>query len=279
MAMLGMGNIGDKEGEDGSLDRSYVLYCFIFAAVWFVILSIPMWFLLEEEPASEDVETVQEALQLSWKETVKSLRNFELMKFLLALMLFNDATSTLHAVYLVYAAQIGLPVTKLVLGAVMMRVVSAISSLMWLGVSALMDPRSCFIGCIFSTMIAIVLCAWMDNIVDFYLMVLFMTIASSGTFIFAKVLMGSLTPKDKASHTFGFMGMVNRVAGFIGPFAFTILSILYGPRSGFIGLLLMALAGLGVLTTVDFEEGYKLASMTMNEYEDMDQTEKARKEG
>jgi len=29
-----------------------------------------------------------------------------MMKFLLALMLFNDANSTLHAVYLVYGAQV-----------------------------------------------------------------------------------------------------------------------------------------------------------------------------
>ena len=31
-----------------------------------------------------------------------------MMKFLLALMLFNDANSTLHAVYLVYGAQVSL---------------------------------------------------------------------------------------------------------------------------------------------------------------------------
>lgn len=251
-------NMHDLE-RDKVTERGYVLYCFCLAAVWFVALSIPLWIWLEEDEATQ-TNTLEESFAQSWKDTLRSLKNFELVKYLVALMLFNDANTTLHIVYVVYAAQIGLPAEKIMAGAVLNRIISAVASLMWLGLSTLLDPKSCFIGCILSTLVAIVLCAWMDNIVDFYLMVAFMTTASAGSFIFSKVLMGALTPREKASHNFGFMGMVNRVGGFIGPFAFSILSVIYGPKSGFVVLLVMAVTGLLVITQVDFEAGYKVST-------------------
>ena len=49
--------------------------------------------------------------------------------------------------------------------------------------------------------------------------------------------MAMLTPKYKASHNFGFMSMINRLAGFLGPFVFSTLSFLYDAKTGFIGFL------------------------------------------
>lgn len=60
----------------------------------------------------------------------------------LGLMLFNDAASTLHAVYLVYAASINIPTHQLLVGAVVNRWMAGIASLMWLGVSRLISPKT-----------------------------------------------------------------------------------------------------------------------------------------
>jgi len=195
-----------------------------------------MWLWLEETPSTaKDSDTFADLLAESWRHTIKSLQNIELIKYLLALMLFNDANSTLHAVYMVYGAQIGLPISSLMLGAVFNRVVGGVAALAWLGVAQLADARLCFMGCIVSTIVSIAVCAWMTTVTEFYIVVLTMTTSSSGTFIFAKVLLAMLTPKEKAAHNFGFMGMMNRVAGFIGPFLFSTLSFLYDAKTGFIG--------------------------------------------
>jgi hypothetical protein len=53
--------------------------------------------------------------------------------------------------------------------------------------------------------------------------------------------MAMLTPKYKASHNFGFMSMINRLAGFLGPFVFSTLSFLYDAKTGFIGSLSLSL--------------------------------------
>jgi len=254
MIGLGMGSIESEE----DLDRTYILYCFSIAAVWFVVLSIPMWLWLDETVNISSAD-FSDSFSDSWRETIKSLHNIELMKYLLALMLFNDANSTLHAVHMVYGAQIGLPIEALMLGAVFNRVVGGFAALAWLGVAQLADARLCFMGCIVSTIVAIAVCAWMTTVTEFYIVVLTMTTASSGSFIFAKVLMAMLTPKEKAAHNFGFMGMINRVAGFLGPFVFSTLAFLYDAKTGFIGLILMALCGLVVITTVDFDKGYEFS--------------------
>lgn len=251
MISLGMGNI---KGEE-DMDRAYIIYCFLFSALWFAVLSLPLWFFLEEKE-NTDKASLADSFADSWSDTLKSMQNFELIKFLVAVMLFNDANSTLHAVYMVYGAQIGLPIEALMLGAVFNRVVGGVAALAWLGVSQLADARLCFMGCIVTTIVSIAVCAWMTTVTEFYVVVLTMTTASSGSFIFSKVLMAMLTPKYKASHNFGFMGMINRVAGFIGPIIFSTLSFLYSEKAGFIGLIVMALLGLVVITMVDFDKGY-----------------------
>lgn len=236
MISLGMGNIKNED----DLDRAYIIYCFMFSALWFLVLSLPLYLFLEEKENTE-VVSLADSFADSWSDTLKSLHNLELMKFLVAVMLFNDANSTLHAVYMVYGAQIGLPIEALMLGAVFNRVVGGVAALAWLGVAQLADARLCFMGCIVTTIVAIAVCAWMTTVTEFYVVVLTMTTASSGSFIFSKVLMAMLTPKYKASHNFGFMGMINRVAGFIGPIIFSTLSFLYNEKAGFIGSLSLPL--------------------------------------
>jgi len=199
MISLGMGAV---EG-DNDLDRSYILYCFILSALWFIVLAVPMWIFLEEPSHDSQGLTLADSFAYSWADSLKSLQNVELMKYLLALMLFNDSNSTLHAVYMVYGAQIGLPISALLIGAVFNRVVGGVAALAWLGLSQLADARLCFMGCIVTTILAIAVCAWMTSVTEFYIVVLLMTVASSGSFIFSKVLMAMLTPKYKARYTLG----------------------------------------------------------------------------
>ena len=73
------------------------------------------------------------------------------------------------------------------LGAVFNRVVGGVASLAWLGVWQFADARLCFMGCIVCTIVSIAVCAWMTTVTEFYIVVLTMTTASSGSFIFAKV--------------------------------------------------------------------------------------------
>ena len=67
------------------------------------------------------------------------------------------------------------------------------------------------------------------------------------------------------SHNFGFMGMINRFAGFLGPFLFSTLSVAWDERAGFLGLVLLDLLGLVVFGTIDFEKGREMNEVEMLE--------------
>jgi MFS family permease len=69
MIGLGMANINGQE----DLDRTYIITCFCVSAVWFVILSLPLWFWLEEKSSIGDY-TLSETLAASWQDTLKSLQ-------------------------------------------------------------------------------------------------------------------------------------------------------------------------------------------------------------
>eukprot|EP00282_Hemiselmis_andersenii_P040037 CAMPEP_0169427570 /NCGR_PEP_ID=MMETSP1042-20121227/848_1 /TAXON_ID=464988 /ORGANISM="Hemiselmis andersenii, Strain CCMP1180" /LENGTH=454 /DNA_ID=CAMNT_0009537651 /DNA_START=49 /DNA_END=1409 /DNA_ORIENTATION=+ len=257
--------LGVADEENAELTRPYVISCFLYAALWFVAFSVPMWLWLDESPPdSDDESSVFDSLALTWRSTLSTMRNTEMMKYLLAMMLFNDAASTLHAVYLVYAATIGIPTHQLLLGAVAYRC-SGLASLAWLGMAAFMGPKMMMMACILLTAASIVFCAWMQTAVHFYLVIVTMTVSHSGSYIFSRVLMATITPMEKASHNFGFMGMINRFAGFLGPFLFSTLSVALDERTGFLGLVFLALLGMVVFGMVDFERGREMNEVEMLE--------------
>lgn len=204
--------LGLADEENAMLERDFVTMCFVYAAIWFILLSIPMWIWLEEAKHDEaDTSTVWDSLQISWIETLQSMKNTEMMKYLLAMILFSDASSTLHSVYLVYAAQvhfprptipskreqavpsfctlpplcltcvsrfaqIGIPTHVLLLGSVMNRWLAGITSLAWLGTSQYLSPKSIMVLSILLTAVSIVFCAWMENEVHFYIVVFFLSV-------------------------------------------------------------------------------------------------------
>lgn len=82
--------------------------------------------------------------------------------------------------------------------------------------------------------------------------------------------MASITPAQKAAHNFGFMGMINRVAGFLGPVLFSTLSVMVDTKAGFLSLVILALVGMVIMTLVDFEKGRRFW-----EYEDVQEKKDA----
>ena len=93
------------------------------------------------------------------------------------------------------------------------RLISAVSGLAWLGISQYADAKSCYMMCILITVVSIAVCAWMNTVVEFYIVVVTMTVASAGSFIYGKVLMAYLTPKHKVSDfTFPlFLHLIERI--------------------------------------------------------------------
>jgi len=249
-----MTSLGLHNTED--LNRTYMLFAFSIAALWFVLLSLPMWFWLKEDAPSRD-STWQDIMMQSYLDMAHSLENVELIKFTVSALLMNDALATILAVYLVYGIQIGIPVHVLLFGAVFKRWMACGAALAWLGTSAYLSARSCLMISMVLGIVSIVLCAWMSNGTDFLIMCTFLTVSQSGCYIYQKVLMSDLTNKEKASHHFGFMSMASRVAGFLGPFLYTVVSLSISDRAAFMALVFMALAGLVMLSMVDFDKGRK----------------------
>lgn len=247
MTALGLHNTED-------LNRNFTLFAFGIAALWFILLALPMWFWFKEDPPSKE-STWQEIMMASYLDMTHSLENVEMIKFTVSALLMNDATATILAVYLVYGLQIGIPMHVLLIGAVYKRWLSCGAALAWLGVSSYLSARSCLMISMVLGIVSIVLCAWMSNSTDFIIMCTFLTTSQSGCYIYQKVLMSDLTSKEKASHHFGFMSMASRVAGFLGPFLYTVVSISISDRAAFMALVFMSLAGLVMLSMVDFEKG------------------------
>lgn len=255
-AALLMVALGIHSTEDPN--RIFLLFAFSFAGIWFILLALPMWFWVHEDPPTKQ-STWEEIATSSYYDMTHSLENMELIKFAVSSLLVNDALATILSVYLVYGMQIGIPVHYLLIGAVYKRWIAAGAALGWLGMSSYLSSRSSLMLSIVLGIIAIVLCAWMVSVTDFFVMCTFLTVSQCGCYIYQKVMMSDMTSKERASHHFGFMSMASRVAGFIGPFLFTVVSLAISDRAAFMALVFMALAGLILLSTVDVEKARKFA--------------------
>jgi MFS-type transporter involved in bile tolerance (Atg22 family) len=105
MSLLGLNRIEDRKiggataVVDESLQPAFVQQSFALSALWFGVLGLPFFLLFREVPSGKSSSSLQATLRTSWAAFRLSLMNTELMKYMIATLLFSDAASTLDSVY------------------------------------------------------------------------------------------------------------------------------------------------------------------------------------
>tara|TARA_B100001142_G_scaffold281298_1_gene292979 strand:- start:430 stop:912 length:483 start_codon:yes stop_codon:yes gene_type:complete len=73
----------------------------------------------------------------------------------------------------------------------------------------------------------------------------------------ARSLFGQMVPESRSAEFFGFFGFFGKVAAFIGPLLYGLMTVMYDSRVGILSIAMLILIGTVMMRWVDVDEGRK----------------------
>ena len=247
----------------------------LLVAVWFALFSIPTFlFLRDRKPDKKALlKNVKHTLK-DFRQTVKELRAYpQIMKFLLARLVYNDGLVTIFAFGGIYAAgTLNFTFDEIMLMGIVLNVTAGLGSFLmgflddWVG--GRMTIKVTLVG----LMIAIVLAIAApdlrpslqyvlggDAVPDFitgknifWIAAVLIGIFSGPNQAASRSLMGRFTPEEKKNEFFGFFAFSGKATAFVGPFLFGVLTVLFeSQRAGIFVIFFFFLIGFILLHKVN----------------------------
>ncbi len=244
--------------------------CMFIAAAWWAFFAIPTMLWLKESDTRHPATGIVKLAKKGWNrvsETFKEVRNYkQLLRFLLAYLIFNDGVETVIIMSVIFGAEIvGMDYDELVLFFIMVQATAFIGSLFFGWLADVIGNKRTLIITIFIWIVvagwAYLLGLWGDIRLEFYLLGLLAGFVLGGTQCVARSMQASFTPPDRSAEFFGFYSVSGRVASIFGPLIYGLATLLTGSvRFGILLLGVFFIAGGAILWTVNEQEGVE-ASM------------------
>eukprot|EP00296_Roombia_truncata_P000304 JP435972.1.p1 GENE.JP435972.1~~JP435972.1.p1 ORF type:complete len:363 (+),score=85.29 JP435972.1:122-1090(+) len=243
---------------------------FLVAGVWYLGFLIPLWYNFPE-PEEHSIPTHSipkdgwgDALMGTKARIVATLSDLpryqELVKFLVANFFYSDGIGTVFHLSVIFASSIGIS-NRHVLGSMCVnRAMGFVFSGFWAPFATVVSPKVCYAIVIVFSGIASVLMISMSVAWQFYVLQVLLAFVGVGGFSIGRSIMGVMTPADKAAEFFGYSAVMSRVAGFLGPLLYGIISQTTGnARLGFVVPSLFLVVSMGFLVATDIDRGVKMA--------------------
>lgn len=240
---------------------------FVAVAVWWLVFSLPLLLRVPEprrriEPDERPGENPVRVAFSRLGETFRELRTYRhALLMLLAFIVYNDGIGTIIAMAGIYGAEIGLERNSLMVAILVPQLVGVPFAFLFGSLAGRIGAkRSIFLG--LATYSAIITYAFrMDSLAEFFVLATVVGMVQGGTQALSRSLFASMIPAHKSAEFFSFYGVLDRLAGMLGPTFFVAAAELTGSnRYGILSLLVFIVAGGALLSRVDVSEGRRIAT-------------------
>jgi len=235
----------------------------LLAAGWFALFSLPIliWVKEDKSQVSRSGRLLSNTLT-QLLESFHQIRQYrQVVKFLVARLLYNDGLVTIFAFAGIYAAStFGFETRDILIFGIVLNVTSGIGAFL-MGhlddrLGGKITIQVTLVGLMVATLIAIVapdrFWFWVAGII----VGIFVGPNQSAS----RSLMGRFVPPDKENEFFGFFAFSGKLTAFLGPFFFGVLTHQFGSqRAGISIVLLLFMVGFFLLSRVDEREGIETA--------------------
>jgi len=233
---------------------------FLMTGAWWLLFSLPAFWRLQEGPVRPDahrLRTPGDYLRLA-----RELAGYpDLLRFLLAFLLYNDGIQTIIAIAAIFASvELGLG-TAAILGCYLMIQFLAMPATMltarlasrWGAKRTVMATLAIFAA-------ITVYAATMRTALEFWMLGLMVALVLGGSQALSRSLYASLLPPARSAEFFSFFAISSKFASILGPLLFALLIDLTGSnRFAILALAAFFVAGLALLAGVDVERGRRRA--------------------
>jgi MFS transporter, UMF1 family len=240
-----------------------------FAGVWWMAFSGFAFSRLEETGVAQ---TLPARYSQTWTpaayaavgvrrtiETAKRITRFkEMLKYVLAFVLYNDGVQTVIAIAPFYAKQtLGISTQTLALGILLVQVVAFAGALAFGRIAGTIGTKPAILVSIalWSAILGWAYVVPEGEDVPFYVLAACIGVVLGGTQALSRSLYGSMIPEEASAEFFGFFSVFEKFSAIIGPFIFFAVNTVTGSSRGAV-LSLVAFFVLGglLLSRVDVEE-------------------------
>jgi MFS transporter, UMF1 family len=242
------------KSPQGAYDPAALRFSVALPGVWWLLFSLPAFFLLPEFSA-QDVRLTGSLVGEGYrrvKHVFVHLRQFRMLfLFLLAFLLYNDGVETVIAMASPFGTEVlKMSQSQLITMLLLVQFVAFVGSVGfgyladWLGNKIVIIVNLLvWIGVAFSAI-------FITTPAQFTLLGVMIGIVLGGVQASSRALMSLLSPPDILNEAFGFFSISGKFASIFGPLLYSVLATGLGSRMGILSVLPFLTAGLLVLLAV-----------------------------
>ena len=237
----------------------------VVVAAYYAVMVTPTFLFLRDRSVPQPLPPGENYLTVGFKQlrrTFKHIRRYrELVKLLIAFLVYNDGIVTVIGFAAIYAVDtIGFTSGDLVTMLIALNVVAAAGALAfgriadWIG-----QKRTIFISLII-WITAVIIAYFAEDKTTFWVAATLVGIGMGSCQSVTRSLLALFTPQKNAAEFFGFLGVAGKALAFLGPFVFGALTKATGSqRPAILAIAAFFIAGIILLTFVNEERGKEAA--------------------
>ena len=265
LALLGL--IGLGEGAPwlplSTVDGFNIRASNLLVGVWFLLFSLPALVLLRDEltpragtSAGSTVASVRGAFQ-DLRRTLTRIRDFkDIVRFLVARLIYNDGLITVFAFGGVYAAgTFGMDTSEVIVFGIALNVAAGLGAFLFGLVDDRVGGRTTVLWSLVGLFVCSLVAVAAPNRTWFWAAALVLGLFMGPNQSASRSLMGRFAPKRYESEFFGFFAFSGKATAFLGPLLLGLLTAGYGQRAGIAVVLVFFLVGGVLLLRVDEARG------------------------
>ena len=232
----------------------------ILVAVWFGIFSLPMILILKTKPKENNTKSKFNIFS-RMNELVHTFREIkkykQVVKFLLARMIYNDGLVTIFAFGGIYAAgTFGFSFEEIMIFGIVLNVTAGIGAFFF----GFLDDKLGGKLTIQITLICLIAAGFMaifaQSKLFFWIAGIIVGIFSGPNQAASRSLMARFTPRSRENEFYGFFAFSGKMTAFIGPLCLGILTELFdSQRAGVSIVVVLFIVGFFLLKSVDEKDG------------------------
>lgn len=228
----------------------------LLVAVWFGIFSVPI-FLYTPDPGRAK-HPIGKAVHLGIGELVDTFRNVrqhrEIVKFLVARMLYIDGLNTLFSFAGIYAAgTFGMSISEIIRFGIALNVTAGLGAAAFAWIDDWIGSKKTILISLASLIVLVGGALFVESKALFWLLGLAIGIFVGPIQAASRSFMARLAPKDMETEMFGLFAFSGKALAFVGPLLVSTVTLQFGSqRLGMAAILCLFLAGLLVLLSVTY---------------------------
>ncbi len=245
-----------------SHDLSIMRPTFVWAALFFLIFSMP-FFLLVRERTTGIPDKTKNFFKEGYRRTLKTLKRIkdfpEITKFLIAYFIYIDGVNTVIYFSGIYASStLGFTVEQVIEFFAIVQSSAISGSYVFGYLTDKYGPKKTIMITLTLWIIVAIGAFLSYNMVTFYIVGLIAGIAMGSSQSASRALMGRLIPEGMEAEFYGFYALMGKFSSILGPLVFGLVSTLTGnQRYAIFSLLIFFLTGLFLIARVDERITYK----------------------